>query len=162
MKKETNLKRLLGFAGKYKYFTIASWFLSALSALVTLVPFWYIWKIILEVFEVSHDFSDAENLVHNGWMAVIFAFAAVLIYIAALMCSHVAAFRIASNVRIKTMKHIVSLPLGFAESFGSGKLRKIVNESSAATETYLAHQFPDKANAIATPIGLLILLLAFE
>lgn len=162
MKKETNLKRLLGFAGKYKYFTIASWFLSALSALVTLVPFWYIWKIIREVLEVSPDFSAAENLVHNGWMAVIFAFAAVLIYIAALMCSHVAAFRIASNVRIKTMNHIVSLPLGFAESFGSGKLRKIVNESSAATETYLAHQLPDKANAIATPIGLLILLLAFD
>lgn len=162
LKKETNLKRLLGFAGKYKYFTIASWFLSALSALVTLVPFWYIWKIIREVLEVSPDFSAAENLVHNGWMAVIFAFAAVLIYIAALMCSHVAAFRIASNVRIKTMNHIVSLPLGFAESFGSGKLRKIVNESSAATETYLAHQLPDKANAIATPIGLLILLLAFD
>ena len=60
------------------------------------------------------------------------------------------------------MRHIVELPLGFAESFGSGRLRKIVNESSAATETYLAHQLPDKAGAVATPIGLLVLLLAFD
>lgn len=77
------------------------------------------------------------------------------------MCSHLAAFRIASNIRIDAMHHIVKLPLGFAETFGSGKLRKIVNESSAATETYLAHQLPDKAGAIATPIGLLALLFLF-
>ena len=61
------------------------------------------------------------------------------------MCSHMGAFRIATNLRLQTMEHIVRLPLGFAEQFGSGKLRKIVNESSAATETYLAHQLPDRA-----------------
>ena len=88
-------------------------------------------------------------------MAVLFAVIAVLVYIAGLMCSHLGAFRIATNLRIQTMEHIVKLPLGFAESFGSGKLRKIVNESSAATETYLAHQLPDRANAIAPPCGLL-------
>lgn len=88
-------------------------------------------------------------------MAVVFAVIAVLIYIGGLMCSHKGAFRIATNLRIQMMEHIVKLPLGFAESFGSGKLRKIVNESSAATETYLAHQLPDRANAIATPCGLL-------
>ena len=78
------------------------------------------------------------------------------------MCSHKGAFRIATNLRLQAMKHIVKLPLGFAESFGSGKLRKIVNESSAATETYLAHQLPDRSNAIATPCGLLLLLLIFD
>ena len=84
---------------------------------------------------------------------MIFAVIAVLIYIAGLMCSHMGAFRVATNMRIDTMEHIVRLPLGFAESFGSGKLRKIVNEASAATETYLAHQLPDKAGAIATPVS---------
>lgn len=91
-----------------------------------------------------------------------FSVTALLIYIAALMCSHIAAFHIAANIRIQTMEHIITLPLGAAESFGSGKLRKIVNESSAATENYLAHRLPDKANAIATPIGLMILLFAFD
>ena len=162
MKKESNLKRLLCYAGNYKYLSIASWILSAVSAFVALVPFWYIWKIIKEVLSVAPNFSQAEHLVHNGWLAVGFSVIAVLIYIAALMCSHIAAFRIATNIRIQTMQHIVILPLGFAESFGSGKLRKIVNESSAATETYLAHRLPDRANAIATPIGLLVLLFAFD
>lgn len=162
MKKPSNLSRLLGYAGGHRYFTYASWVLSALSALLALVPFWYIWKILKEVLEVAPDFSNAQGLTHNGWMAVLFAVLSVLIYIAGLMCSHVAAFRVATNIRCAAMRHIVRLPLGFVESFGSGKLRKIVNESSAATETYLAHQLPDKAGAIATPCGLLVLLLAFD
>ena len=102
------------------------------------------------------------NLTYNGWMAVMFAVIAVLVYIAGLMCSHLGAFRIATNLRLQSMNHIVKLPLGFAEHFGSGKLRKIVNESSAATETYLAHQLPDRANALATPCGLLVLLFVFD
>ena len=162
MKKSSNLSRLLDYAGNFRYFTIASWILSALSAFLALVPFWYIWRIIKEAIETAPNFSNAAGMVHNGWMAVLFAVIAVLIYIGALMCSHVAAFRIASNIRIKAMHHIVTLPIGDIDQMGSGKMRKIVNESSAATETYLAHQPPDKAGAIATPIGLLVLLFAFD
>lgn len=162
MKKTSNLLKLLDYAGNFRYFTIASWILSALSALLALIPFWYIWRIIKEAIETAPNFSGAGNMVHNGWMAVIFAIIAVLIYISALMCSHVAAFRIASNIRVKAMHHILNLPVGEIELMGSGKMRKIVNESSAATETYLAHQLPDKAGAIATPIGLIFLLFAFD
>ena len=162
MKKQSNLSRLLEIAGSHKYLTYASWVLSAISALIALVPFYYIWKMIKEVLEVAPNFGQAQSLTGNGWMAVLFAVIAVLVYIAGLMCSHLGAFRIATNLRIQTMEHIVKLPLGFAESFGSGKLRKIVNESSAATETYLAHQLPDRANAIATPCGLLVLLFVFD
>ncbi len=162
MKKQSNLSRLLQIAGNHKCLIYASWVLSAISAFIALVPFYYIWKISEEVLRVAPDFAQAQNLIHNGWMAVLFAVIAVLIYIAGLMCSHKGAFRIATNLRLQTMEDIVKLPLGFAESFGSGKLRKIVNESSAATETYLAHQLPDRANAIATPCGLLALLLIFD
>ena len=152
----------MDYAGGHRYLTYASWVLSALSAFIALVPFIYIWRIIEEVLEVAPDFSAAQNLTRNGWTAVLFAVISVLVYIGALMCSHISAFRVATNIRIQAMRHIVELPLGFAESFGSGRLRKIVNESSAATETYLAHQLPDKAGAVATPIGLLVLLLAFD
>lgn len=162
MKKESDLKRLMGWAGRHKYLTYASWALSALSALIALLPFFYIWRIINEVIRAAPDFSSAQNLTQYGWSAVGFAVLSVLIYIAGLMCSHIAAFRVATNIRIEAMRHIVELPLGVAESFGSGRLRKIVNESSAATETYLAHQLPDKAGAIATPLGLLVLLLVFD
>ena len=126
------------------------------------MPYYFIWQVMREVLEVAPDFSRAQNLTYNGWMAVMFAVIAVLVYIAGLMCSHLGAFRIATNLRLQSMNHIVKLPLGFAEHFGSGKLRKIVNESSAATETYLAHQLPDRANALATPCGLLVLLFVFD
>ena len=162
LKKQSNLSRLLTIAGSYRYLTYASWILSAISALIALVPYYFIWQVMREVLEVAPDFSRAQNLTSNGWMAVMFAVIAVLVYIAGLMCSHLGAFRIATNLRLQSMNHIVKLPLGFAEHFGSGKLRKIVNESSAATETYLAHQLPDRANALATPCGLLVLLFVFD
>lgn len=162
MKKQSNLSRLLTIAGSYRYLTYASWILSAISALIALVPYYFIWQVMREVLEVAPDFSRAQNLTYNGWMAVMFAVIAVLVYIAGLMCSHLGAFRIATNLRLQSMNHIVKLPLGFAEHFGSGKLRKIVNETSAATETYLAHQLPDRANALATPCGLLVLLFVFD
>ncbi len=162
MKKQSNLSRLLYVAGSHKYLIYASWILSAISAFIALVPFYYIWKIIQEVLAAEPDFTNAQHLTHNGWMAVVFAVIAVLIYIGGLMCSHKGAFRIATNLRLQMMNHIVKLPLGFSDQFGSGRLRKIVNESSAATETYLAHQLPDRANAIATPCGLLVMLLIFD
>lgn len=162
MKKQSDLSRLLKIAGNHKYLVYASWILSAVSALLALVPYYFIWQIIKEVLDVAPNFEQAQNLIHNGWLAVWFSVIALLVYIAGLMCSHMGAFRIATNLRLQIMEHLIKLPLGFAESFGSGKLRKIVNESSAATETYLAHQLPDRANAIATPCGLIVLLFVFD
>lgn len=162
MKKQSVLSRLMEYAGKHKYFTYASWVLAAISALIALLPFIYIWKIVKEVLDVAPNFSEATGLVKNGVMAMVFAVAAFLIYIFALLCSHLAAFRVATNMRIATTEHIAKLPLGYVDSFGSGKLRKIINDSTGATENYLAHQLPDKYAAIATPIGLLALLFIFD
>ena len=152
----------MGYAGTYRYLTYASWGLSALSALMALVPFVYIWKILRDVLNAAPDYAQAVNIPHHGWMAVLFAVLAYLIYIAALMCSHLSAFRVATNLRLEVSEHLATLPLGFTETFGSGKLRKIIHESTGAAETFLAHQLPDKYNAMATPIGLLVLLLVFD
>lgn len=162
MKKQSDLSRLLGYAGKRKYFSYASWVLAALSALVSLAPFYFIFNIIKEVIKTSPDFGNAKNLIFNGWMAVLFAVVGYLLYIAALMCSHMAAFRVATNMRKDVLSHLVKLPLGYVEEAGSGRLRKIINDSTAASETYLAHQLPDKAVAVATPIGLIALLFIFD
>ena len=162
MKKQSDLSRLMGYAGNHRYFTYASWMLSATSALVALVPFVYIWKILRDVLNAAPNYAQAVNIPHYGWMAVLFAVLSYLIYIAALMCSHLSAFRVATNLRLAVSEHLAVLPLGFAETFGSGKLRKIIHESTGAAETYLAHQLPDQYNAIATPVGLLVLLLAFD
>ena len=162
MKKQSDLSRLLGYADKRKFFSYASWVLAALSALVALAPFYFIFNIIKEVFETTPDFGNAKNLTFNGWMAVLFAVVGYLLYIAALMCSHMAAFRVATNMRKDVLSHLVKLPLGYVEEAGSGRLRKIINDSTAASETYLAHQLPDKAVAVATPIGLIALLFIFD
>lgn len=162
MKKQSDLSRLMEYAGKYRILAYLSWTLSAMSALLALVPFWYIWRIIHDILEAFPDISQAGNITGCGWSAVGFAVISVIVYIAALMCSHMSAFRVASNIRKALMRHIVSLPLGVTEKYGSGKLRRIVNTSSSATETYLAHRLPDKAGAVATPIGLLFMLLAFD
>ena len=89
-----------------------SWILSAASALVTLLPFWYIWRILKEVLEAAPNFGEAAHIVHYGWMAVLFAILSMIIYVSGLMCSHLAAFRIATNIRIRLTHHIATLPLG--------------------------------------------------
>ena len=126
MKKEKNLSRLMRCAGSHRFLTYASWLLSALSALLALVPFWYIWKILQEVLDTAPDFSGAVHCTYYGWMAVLFAVLSVVIYISALMCSHLSAFRIATNIRSRLTRHIAALPLGFIEQFGTGKLRRII------------------------------------
>lgn len=155
-------KRLFEYAENYKYLTIASWVLATVSAFIALVPFYYIWRLIKEVSRVSPDFDRAQNLSAYGWCAVGSAVLAMLIYMGGLICSHLAAFHVQATMRSRLMRHIMSLPLGSMDEDGSGKVRKIINESSAATETYLAHQLPDKCVATATPIGLVVLLLVFD
>ena len=162
MKKQSNLSRLLDYAGTYRILTYLSWALAAAGALLALVPFGYIWRILREVIEVAPQYENAVHVTQYGWRAVAFAVVAVLTYIAGLMCSHLAAFRIATNLRLAMVKHIATLPLGAIEQFGSGKLRRTISETAGAAETYLAHQLPDQAKAMATIAGLLTLLLAFD
>lgn len=162
MKKSSDLSRLLGYAGGRRVLTYLSWVLSAVSALVALVPFWYIWRILKEVLETAPDFAAAIHIVPWGWRAVGFAVLSVLLYIAGLMCSHLAAFRIATNLRLALTEHIAHLPLGQIQVSGSGKLRRTIADTAGAAETFLAHQLPDQYRAMATVAGLLVLLLAFD
>lgn len=162
MKKESNLNTLLHYAGKHKYLTYTSWILSVISAVFSLLPFWCIWQIMRAVLETDSAFSQPEQMTAYGWMAVLFGAAAVITYILALLCAHLAAFRIATNIRLKLSEHIMALPLGRLEAFGSGRLRRIIAETSGSVETYLAHQLPDQAKAYGTIIALLTFLFGID
>lgn len=162
MKKKSNLSKLIQFAGTHKYLTYLSWILSVISALLSLFPFWYIWQIMRAVLETDPTFSSPEVMIGYGWAAVGFAAAAVILYILALLCAHLAAFRVATNIRLKLSEHMMTLPLGSLEAFGSGRLRRIITETSGSVETYLAHQLPDQAKAYGTIIALLVLLFAID
>ena len=161
-KKQSALSRLMKIAGNHKYFSYLSCVLAVISAWVALIPFYDVWCIIKEILEVRPDFSKATHITTYGWQAVGFALLAMVIYIAALMCSHKAAFRVQANMRMQMMRHIMKLPLGYVEAQGTGKLRKIVTDSSAATETFLAHNLPDKMVSYATPVGLLAMMFLFD
>ncbi len=156
-KKKPILQPLLAYAGKRKVLTYLSLVISGISQLLALVPFLYIWAILRDV--LAGDYS---RIAHYGWMAVAFAIATIVVYFGALMCSHLAAFRIAANMRKVLMQHIMTLPIGFLDALGSGKVRKWVQESTQSTETYLAHQLPDKAGMYATMIGLAVLMFLFD
>ncbi len=161
-KKRNSFLVLMHYAGSNKYFSYAAIVLAVISAWIALIPFYDIWRIIKEVLEVRPNFSEAVNISRYGRQAVGFALLGMVFYIAALMCSHKAAFRVQANMRIDMMKHIMKLPLGYIEAEGTGKIRKIVTDSSSATETFLAHNLPDKAVSFATPIGLLVMMMAFD
>lgn len=158
-----NLSVLMDYAGRRRVLTYLSWALSAVSALTALVPFIFVWLIVREVIEANGNFAAVQgSLSVYGWWAVGSALISMFVYFAALMCSHVAAFRVAGNMRKRAMRHIGALPVGFMNSLGSGRVRRIVNESSGATETYLAHQLPDMVGAFATPVGMIVLLFVFD
>ena len=158
-----NLSVLMDYAGRRRVLTYLSWVLSAVSALTALVPFIFVWLIVREVIEANGNFAAVQgSLSVYGWWAVGSALISMLVYFAALMCSHVAAFRVAGNMRKRAMRHIGALTVGFMNSLGSGRVRRIVNESSGATETYLAHQLPDMVGAFTTPVGMIVLLFVFD
>ena len=161
-KKQSAMSRLMDIAGDHKYFSYVSCVLAAISAWIALIPFYDIWRIIKEILEVRPNYEQATHITTYGWQAVGFALLGMVFYIAALMCSHKAAFRVQSNMRTFMMEHIMKLPLGYVETEGTGKIRKIVNDSSAVTETFLAHNLPDKVVSRATPIGLLVMMMVFD
>ena len=161
-KEPSALGRLLSYAGSFRKLTYRSLILSGLSSILSLMPFVYLWKIIKEVLEVQPDFSKATGIVHNGWMAVLFAVLSWLVYIAALVCSHGGAFRTASNMKKALMKHIARLPVGFADEMGSGRVRRTVTDVTASTETLLAHNLPDMASAVVLPVSMVVMLFLYD
>lgn len=161
MKTENNpkiMKILNEYAGGHRHLITLGRVLAAVSAFMGLVPFYDLWKII-RVAVKGEDLSEISKI---AWQAVFITVGALLVYIAALFCTHIAAFRVQANMRSRLMRRIITLPLGVFDEDGTGKIRRTVNESTAATETFIAHNLPDKAVAAATPVGLLILLAAFN
>ncbi len=161
-KQKPLLSRLFCFADSYKILTIIGMVLSGISAVTTLLPIIFIWKGVKEIFNTYPNITLTESITRNAWLAVGTAIGAMVIYMIALMCTHIAAYRIAKNMRKTALNHIMKLPLGFFSEAGSGKLRRIINDSAAATETYLAHQLPDLVGAYTTPLAVLVILFVFD
>lgn len=161
-KKPSAFSVLMGYAGRHKVLTYLSLILSAACGVLALMPFVCLWRIIKEVVEVAPTFSMATGITHNGWMVVIFSLIYMLVYFGALMCSHLSVFRVAGNMKKDLIHHIAKLPIGFVDEMGSGKVRRIITEATSSTETMLAHNLPDMAQAIVTPIAMVVMLFIYD
>ena len=153
-----HMKLIREYAGGHKKLITLGRGLAAVSAVLTLIPYYELWKII----RTAVNGEDTERIRIYAWSAVGMIVGALLVYIAALFCTHIAAFRVQANMRSSLMHRIITLPLGVFDEDGTGKIRRIVNDSTAATETFIAHNIPDKTVAAVTPVGLLVLVFAFN
>ena len=152
------MKLIRNYAGGHKNLITLGRCIAALSAILVLIPYYDLWKII----SIAVNNEDTGRISHYAWQAVILTVTSLLIYIAALLCTHIAAFRVQANMRSALMRRIITLPLGVFDEDGTGRIRRIVNDSTAATETFIAHQLPDKTVAAVTPAGLIVLIFAFN
>ena len=152
------MKLIRQYAGGHKVLISLGRTIAGISAVMALVPYYDLWKII----SIAVNGEDTGRISHYAWQAVIITIASLLVYIVALLCTHIAAFRVQANMRSSLMRRIITLPLGVFDEDGTGKIRRTVNDSTAATETYIAHNLPDKTVAAVTPVGLLVLIFAFN
>lgn len=161
-KKQSEIGTLLGYAGKYKRLTFLGLFLSAAAMIMNMIPFICIWLAVRDLIKAAPNWSEAENIGTYGWMAFAFSFGGIIVYFCALMCTHLAAFRTASNIRKQGVARLMKTPLGFFDSNGSGLLRNRLDGGASETETLLAHNLADIVGTAAMFIGMLVLMFVFD
>ena len=161
-KKQSSLARILGYAGGHRNLTLLGCILSALSAVLGLIPYVCVWLAARDVLETWPALTGVSGSARWGWTAVWTAVISIVLYFAALMSTHIAAFRTARNIRRAAMTHVLKLPLGFFTGSQSGRLRKLIDDNAGLTEDLLAHKLPDLAGTIVTPIAAVLMLFLFD
>lgn len=161
-KEKSILQKLMKFSGGYSFLIVISCVFSVISSILSLLPFIFIWFVIRDIFKALPDVTKATNTLGYGWMAVGCAVLSIILYFIALMCSHLAAFRVEKNMRKEAMHKIVTLPLGFFTENTSGKLRKVIDDNASLTHGFVAHQLPDFAGAMVMPIAIIAILFIFD
>ena len=161
-RKEGSLKKLLGYTGNLKPLTFIGMGLSAVAMLLGMLPYICIWLVIRDLIAAAPDWTAAGEIGKYGWMAFAAAVIGIIVYFAALMCTHLAAFRAASNIRKSCMERLMHAPLGFFDNNASGFLRNRINGAASETETLLAHNLADISGTVAMFLGMLALLFAFD
>lgn len=162
-KKKDGISRLLEFTGKYRNLLGLSRALSGISAVFILMPFicvYFASKELINTF--MGNALNTQKLLQWGLCAFASEFIGLAIYFVALLCSHIVAFHTEKNLKMAALTHLVKMPLGYFEKNPSGKLRKIIDENSAQTESYIAHQMPDLVGAQVTIIVAVILMVLFD
>ena len=161
-KKKSDLSVLLSYAGGYRALTFLGLGLSAVAMILGMVPYVCICLAARDLIAAAPDWTQAAGIARFGWMAFAFAFGGIFVYFAALMCTHLAAFRTASGIRKAGMAHLMKTPLGYFDSNASGLIRNRLDGAAAETETLLAHNLADIVGSIAMILAMLVLMFVFD
>lgn len=154
--------RLLEFAGPHKRLTIAGCALSALNAVLAIAMLVCVWFVVRDLVAVAPAWGEARQAPVYGAWALAFALAGLVVYFAALMCTHLAAFRTATNMRKAALEHLAKVPLGYFSVRSTGELRRVIEGSTGLTEGVLAHRIPDFVGALVTPVAYLVVMFVFD
>ena len=162
--KSDELSKMFSYAGNYHKLTIFGCILAGISTIFSMLPFVCIWFVIRDLIHglSQGDVTLAAGSSHYAWMALLFSVLSIFLYFLALIFSHLAAFRTATNMRKKAVHHIVELPLGYFSQNASGRLRKVIDDNAGLTEGFLAHQLPDLTGAVVMPVAVIILIFVFD
>ena len=161
-KKQSDITVLLSYAGNYKGLTFLGLGLSAVAMILGMAPYICIWLVARDLIAVAPNWTQAAGVARYGWMAFGFAVAGIAVYFAALMCTHLAAFRTASNIRKQGMAHLMKTPLGFFDANASGLIRNRLDGAASETETLLAHNLADIVGSVAMVISMIVLMFVFD
>lgn len=161
-KKKSPLSRLMAYTESYRGLLFGGLFLSAVSMVLGMAPYICIWLVMRDLIAAAPNWTQATEITKYGWLAFGFAVGGIVVYFAALMCTHLAAFRTASNIRKRGMAHLMKTPLGFFDSNASGLLRNRLDGAAAETETLLAHNLADIVGKVAMFIAMLVLMFVFD
>lgn len=164
MKKNSEISRMFQYAGNRHWLTVVGMILAGISTVLSMIPFVCIWFVIRDMLDalIAGDITLAAGSSRYAWMAAGFSVLSILLYFIGLCCSHIAAFRTATNMKKTAMHHIVTLPLGYFNQNASGRLRKIIDDNAGLTENFLAHQLPDLTGAVVMPVAVIILIFVFD
>ena len=161
-KKKSDVAVLLDYAGSHRGLTYLGLFLSSVSMLLSMVPYLCIWLVARDLIAAAPNWTQAENVTQYGWLAFAFAMGGIVIYFAALMCTHLAAFRTAANIRKRGVAHVMKAPLGYFDSNASGLIRGRLDAATAETETLLAHNLADIVGTITLFLAMLVMMFVFD
>ena len=158
-KKKEGLARLFEIAGQKKGLLILAGVLSAGSAVCMLVPYWAVYEVLKELLTHGGNpaASDGETMIRWGWIAFGGLVGGLVLLYAALMSSHVAAFRILYGLRVRLSEHIGKLPLGYLNNTSTGAIKKTMDQNIEKIEGFIAHTIPDLVNVVATVVVMLVI-----
>ncbi len=160
--KKSDVAVLLGYAGSRRGLTFLGLALSAVSMLLSMAPYICIWLAARDLIAAAPEWTRAQGAARYGWMAFGFAVGGIVLYFMGLMCTHLAAFRTASNIRKEGVARVMKAPLGFFDSNASGLIRGRLDAAAADTETLLAHNLADIVGTIVLFLAMLVMMLVFD